>query len=139
MLASKSLRFINKPTLLRSLTTQRVLHPLSDFVHTRLTSPLHSPFIHNYFNGVDFSIKNDGCIELKSSSHGIQINTVYDKERNVHLLVTKYKIHDKVNVGEYVLQNNNDPAWHTSKISVEEKIHVAVDGMVEFLSDAFKE
>lgn len=38
-------------------------------------------------------------------------------------------------VGQYLLQDNTKPAWHTEKRSTPERIQEAVDGMVEQIQD----
>ena len=113
-----------------SMTTSApYIHPLTDIVLQRLKSN-HSDFLAQKFPQGP-SISETGTLLL--TAPGVAISTLYDSPANSHLLALdlKEKNTGKARKGLFVMMDNNAPAWHTSKLSVEEKIWQAVDGMVE--------
>ena len=120
------------PSLLtrRLLTTSAppTLHPLTDFVWVRLNSA-HSTFLQTHFPTPP-SITSIGTISLTSpSTPDLVIATGYKSDLKHHVLTLR----SGDDVGEYVIQDNTIPPWHTSKVSVEERVHNAVDELVKIV------
>jgi hypothetical protein len=120
---------LTTPLLSRPLSSSPPLHPLTDFVLSRLQSE-HAAFLEATFAEPPL-ISPSGTVTLASPS--LTISTTYDSSTSRHLLLAA----KGSEVGEYVLQDNKTPAWQAGmdRLNMEEKIHKAVDELVEAVSD----
>jgi hypothetical protein len=65
------------------------------------------------------------------ATKGSSIWTMYEAEEKKHYLC----IRSNNLVGQYLLQDNKKPAWHTDKRSTPERVQDAVDEMIQKLGE----
>ena len=108
------------------------VHPLSQIVLEHLqASPSAAAFVRKSGLDQSLSIHKDGTFTLQFPNDGGKIWTSFDPEEKKHWLT----VHKGELVGQYMLQDNKKPAWHSDRRSVPEKVQDAVDEMIKKLQE----
>lgn len=127
--------------------TQEYVHPLSQIVLEHLQNQ-HSEWVQLMGLNKGLELRKDGTFILRFPStttasatkedgndndddalKGSSIWTMYEAEEKKHYLC----IRNGKLVGQYLLQDNKKPAWHTDKRSTPERVQDAVDEMIQKL------
>mmetsp|Transcript_14328 Transcript_14328/g.16475 ORF Transcript_14328/g.16475 Transcript_14328/m.16475 type:complete len:176 (+) Transcript_14328:47-574(+) len=121
-------------------TKSTYIHPLSQIVLEHLQKSK-SDWVTKQGLETGLHIKDDGTFELRfppsenKSKDGIvdggKIYTNYEPEEKKHWLI----VNKGTLMGQYMLQDNMKPAWHSDQKSTPERVQNAVDKLIAKISE----
>ena len=126
------IRILTKRLLTVDAEKTEYVHPLSQLVLEHLQTT-RSAWVERMGLDKGLSLQRDGTFLLKFPSYGTdqaRIWTSFDSQDKKHWL----SVHKGDLVGRFILQDNLKAAWNDGR-STPEKVHKAVDAMIDRIDD----